>query len=205
MQNTLYSNKTLIWNMIMRAVLLFSLFVSFSIQANTVANIEIPDTIPHSNQAKNLLLNGAGIRTKFIFDIYVGALYLEKKLNNADAIYTQKGEKRVSMHFLYDEISKEKLTNAWSDGFNSNHSSEELEKLNTRITQFNNLFTPAKKGDVINLNFIPGKGTTVVVNNKQMGTVKGDDFFTAVLKIWLGEQPADSDLKNAMLGQIEDQ
>ena len=193
--------------MIMRTVLflLFSLFFSFAIQAQTIANIEIPDTISHSNPANKLVLNGAGIRSKFIFDIYVGALYLEKKQNNADAIYTQTGEKRVSMHFLYDEISKEKLTNAWSDGFNNNHSSEELGKLNTRITQFNNLFTAAKKGDVISLNLLPGKGTTVVVNNTKMGTVKGDDFFTAVLKIWLGDQPADSDLKNAMLGQTEDE
>lgn len=184
---------------------LICLFLSLTAHAQTVASIDIPDSISHSSQSTKLVLNGAGIRTKFIFDIYVGALYLEKKQNSANAVYTQQGEKRVSMHFLYDEISKEKLTNAWSDGFNSNHSSEELGKLNARITQFNNLFTPAKKGDVINLNFIPGKGTTVVVNNKKMGTVKGDDFFTAVLKIWLGDQPADSDLKNAMLGQIEDE
>lgn len=186
----------------MRVILLslLSLFFSLSIQAQTVADIDIPETISDSN----LVLNGAGIRTKFIFDIYVGALYLEKKHDNANAIYAQKGNKRIHMHFLYDEISKEKLTNGWSDGFNNNHSGDELKKLSSRITQFNNQFSTVKKGDVVNLNFIPGKGTTVEINNKKMDIIKGDDFFTAVLKIWLGDEPADSDLKNAMLGQVEE-
>lgn len=187
----------------MRLILLplLSLFFSLSIQAQTVANIDIPETISDSN----LVLNGAGIRTKFIFDIYVGALYLEKKHDNANAIYTQKGNKRIHMHFLYDEISKEKLTNGWSDGFKNNHSDNELKKLSSRITQFNNQFSAVKKGDVINLNFVPGKGTTVEINNKKMDIVNGDDFFRAVLKIWLGDEPADSDLKDAMLGNIDEQ
>ena len=187
----------------MRVILFafFSLCFSFSIHAQTVADIDIPETISDSN----LILNGAGIRAKFIFDIYVGALYLEKKQDNANAIYTQKGNKRIHMHFLYDEISKEKLTNGWNDGFKNNHSDDELKKLNSRITQFNSQFSAVKKGDVINLNFIPDKGTTVEINSKKMDIIKGDDFFTAVLKIWLGEEPADSNLKNAMLGHASNE
>ena len=180
---------------------LFGLFLSFSIQAQTIAEIEIANTVSHSEQSTKLILNGAGIRTKFIFDIYVGSLYLEKKQSTANAIYKAKGEKRISMHFLYDEVSKEKLVNGWNDGFENNHSSEELSKLNDRITQFNNYFVTVKKGDVINLNFIPTTGTNIIINGKTMGLVKGDDFFTAVLKIWLGDEPADSDLKTTMLGK----
>jgi len=104
------------------------------------------------------------------------------------------------MHFLYDEVSKDKLVNGWNDGFENNHTSEELLKLKTRIAQFNDLFITVKEGDVINLDFIPNKGTSVIINNKTMGLVKGDDFFVAVLKIWLGDEPADSDLKEGMLG-----
>ncbi len=180
---------------------LFSLFLSFSIQAQTIANIEIPDTVSHSEQSTKLVLNGAGIRTKFIFDIYVGSLYLESKQHSAKDIYKAPGEKRISMHFLYDEVSKEKLVSGWNDGFENNHSSEELAILKDRITQFNDLFITVKKGDVINLNFIPATGTYVVINGKTMGLIEGDDFFTALLKIWIGEEPADDDLKEAMLGK----
>lgn len=192
--------------MIMKTVLitLFGLVLSSSIQAKTVAGIEIPDTVSHSKQSTKLILNGAGIRTKFIFDIYIGSLYLEKQQRSAKDIYNAPGEKRISMHFLYDEVSKEKLVNGWNDGFENNHTDDELTKIKTQITQFNGLFITVKKDDVINLNFIPTTGTSVIINGKTMGLVKGDDFFISLLKIWLGEEPADDDLKEAMIGITSD-
>lgn len=183
---------------------LFSLLLSFSAYAKTVADINIPESVSHTAKSTKLILNGAGIRTKFVFNIYVGSLYLEKKVQTEKEIYTLPGDKRISMHFLYDEVSKEKLVNGWNDGFENNHSDNELSKIKTRVSQFNNLFITVKKGDVINLNFTPGTGTHVVINGKIKGTIKGDDFFTAILKIWLGDDPADSDLKQAMLGIDEE-
>ena len=59
----------------------------------------------------------------------------------------------------------------------------------------------AKKGDVIHLDFAPDAGTRVVVNGKPQGSaIAGDDFYTAVLRIWLGDKPADSDLKKGLVG-----
>lgn len=185
-------------------LVLSALLVSFSLHAQTVANQNIPESITQPGSTKKLVLNGAGIRTKFIFDIYIGALYLEQKQNAAADIYPLTGAKRIHMHFLYDEISKEKLTNSWSEGFKNNHNEDELSKLQSRIDQFNAMFTAVKKGDVINLDFQPEKGTTVIINKSTQGTVKGGDFYTALLKIWLGDQPADSDLKLAMLGTSSD-
>ncbi len=179
--------------------LLGSIF-SISVHAQTIADIEIADTVSHSSQSTKLVLNGAGIRTKFIFDIYIGSLYLEKKQLQAKDVYNAPGEKRISMHFLYDEISKEKLVNGWNDGFENNLSKDELVKFKDQINKFNNLFVAVKKGDVINLNFIPTTGTHIVINGKSQGIVEGDNFFIALLKIWLGDEPADSDLKEAMLG-----
>ena len=75
-----------------------------------------------------------------------------------------------------------------------------LTKFKAQIEQFNSFFVTVKKGDVINLNFIPTTGTKVIINNKNVGIVEGDMFFTALLKIWLGDEPADSGLKKAMLG-----
>jgi len=181
-------------------IALLSSIFSIPVHAQTITDIEIADTVSHSSQSTKLVLNGAGIRTKFIFDIYIGSLYLEKKQLQAKDVYNSPGEKRISMHFLYDEISKEKLVNGWNDGFENNLSKNELVKFKDQINKFNNLFVAVKKGDVINLNFIPTTGTRIVINGKSKGTVEGDDFFIALLKIWLGEEPADSDLKVAMLG-----
>jgi Chalcone isomerase-like len=190
------------WGFLMKLAFIFLLISlsSFSLQAKEVAGINIPENISFSDQSTKLVLNGAGIRTKFIFDIYIGSLYLEKKLNSAEAIYSLAGEKRISMHFLYDEIEKEKLISGWNTGFENNLTDEELIKFKSQIDQFNALFVTVKKGDVINLNFTPTTGTQMVMNSKVRGLVEGDSFFTALLKIWLGEEPADSDLKEAMLG-----
>ena len=179
--------------------LILSLFLPVT-HAKTIANIDIPNIVSHSDQSTKLILNGAGIRTKFIFDIYIGSLYLEKKQKTASAVYSAHGEKRISMHFLYDEVSKEKLIDGWNVGFKNNLTSDELTKFKAQIEQFNSFFVTVKKGDVINLNFIPTTGTKVIINNKNVGIVEGDMFFTALLKIWLGDEPADSGLKKAMLG-----
>ncbi len=184
-------------------LLTLSAFYSLSLQAKEIAGINIPDSTSISDQSTKLILNGAGIRTKFIFDIYIGSLYLEKKAHTAKEIYQLAGEKQISMHFLYKEVSKEKLTNGWTEGFENNLSEEQFKKIQPRLKQFNALFTTMKKGDVINMNLIPTTGTQVVINSKIMGVIEGDDFFTSLLKIWLGKEPADSDLKNAMLGSID--
>ncbi len=181
--------------------LLFSLFISFNIKAVTISGISIPDTVSHTDQSTKLILNGAGIRSKFFFDIYIGSLYLEKKHHTAQDIYNAHGEKRISMYFLSKKITKNKLVADWNDGFENNHSKAELLKLQSQIDQFNRLFIDVKKSDIINLNFIPTTGTFVIINEKTMGLVEGDNFFTALLKIWLGDDPLDSDLKKSMLSK----
>lgn len=187
----------------MRAYLitLFSLFVYLSANAQNISGVDISDSISLSKNSQPLILNGAGIRSKFIFDIYIGSLYLESKQTNANAVYQAKGQKSIRMHFLYDEVSQEKLVSGWNDGFAGNNSEDELVKLRPRIDQFNKFFITVNKGDVISLNFSASGGTEVVINNVSKGSIEGNDFFTAVLKIWLGDEPADEDLKTAMLGQ----
>jgi len=182
-------------------IALISLFFSFSVHAKNISDVDISESISLSENSKPLILNGAGIRSKFVFDIYIGGLYLEEKQTTTHAIYNAGGQKSIRMHFLYGEVSQEKLVSSWNDGFESNNSEEELKKLKPRIDQFNDFFISVKKGDSIHLNFSPSRGTEVVINNTNKGTIKGHDFFTAVLKIWLGDEPADEDLKAAMLGQ----
>lgn len=126
-------------------LLFISSFYPLSSQAKEVAGIQIPETISFSDQSTKLKLNGAGIRTKFIFDIYIGSLYLEKPAYTAKEVYSMPGEKRISMHFLYKEVNKEKLINGWNDGFNQNLTADELNKFKNKINQFNNLFITVKK------------------------------------------------------------
>ncbi|MFK5914654.1 MAG: chalcone isomerase family protein [Woeseiaceae bacterium] len=184
-------------------IILLSL-ASLTIQAREVAGINISETAAFTDQSTKLKLNGAGIRTKFIFDIYIGSLYLETRSNNTKDILKLHGEKRISMHFLYDEVSKEKLVNGWNEGFENNLSEKEFKVFQPQIIKFNTLFETVKSGDVIDLHFIPTTGTHVIINGNNKGLIESDPFFNALLKIWLGDKPADSDLKVAMLGLTKD-
>ncbi len=177
---------------------------STAIQARQLDDVVLPDSVTIEGTDVVLQLNGMGYRTKFIFNIYVGGLYTESRVESRDAVQALKGPKRVVMHMVYDEVSREKITNGWNDGFEENNSYEQLEKLQPRLKIFNSYFHNLKKGDVLLFDYIPEKGTRVTINGDVRGVVEGADFYSALLDVWLGDEPADGDLKEAMLGEEDD-
>lgn len=175
------------------------LFVS-SASAREVAGVHLDERIEVGPGATPLVLNGAGIRSKFFFKIYVGALYLPEPASEPDAILAMPGAKRVLMHFLYKEVDAEKLEATWREGFAANTSAEEHNALTERLDRFAAMFRTVKRGDRIRLDYLPETGTGVWLNDELQGTVRGEDFHRALLRIWLGDAPADNSLKAAMLG-----
>jgi hypothetical protein len=174
---------------------------SFAATAMEIEGVEIPDTLSLPNSDTTLVLNGAGVREKFFMDIYIGALYLESKTSTAKTILNDTGAASVLMHFLYSEVSKEKLTNGWSEGFEKNTSHAKMQAIEERITMFNKLFQTVHEGDVIRLDYLPESGTQVRINGEWRGKVEGNDFFRALLAIWLGEKPVTKSLRKGMLGE----
>ena len=74
-----------------------------------------------------------------------------------------------------------------------------MAQLAERIEQFNGFFPDVKKGDVVDVDYIPGAGTQVRINGDSKGAIEGEDFHKATLRIWLGTAPASAGLKKAML------
>jgi len=172
--------------------------VATNVYAIEMEGVQIADSANVGGQT--LVLNGAGIRTKFFFDIYIGALYLPSKTQSAETAINSKGNKRVWMYFLYDEVSKDKLTHGWTKGFEKN-SKANFEQLQTRLNQFNSFFHDMKKGDTVTYDFTADGRTAVMINDKPVGSIAGEDFQQALLAVWLGKKPADDDLKEAILGE----
>ncbi|MGB5259613.1 MAG: chalcone isomerase family protein [Gammaproteobacteria bacterium] len=166
-----------------------------------VGGIKVPDSIVLQGGDATLLLNGAGIRKKFFMNIYVGALYLPAKNPDAEAIIGDSGPASVDMHILHSEISREKITDGWEDGMQSNLGQGEMELLRPRLDQFNEMFRAVRKGDMIRIGYLPGIGTEVRINDERRGVVVGNDFFRALLRVWLGHSPVSKSLKQAMLGR----
>ena len=183
-------------------ILLLTLALSsFTVSAMEIEGVEIPDTLSLPNSDTTLLLNGAGIRKKFFMDIYIGALYLESQTSEAKAILHGTGAASVMMHFLYSEVSKDKITDGWTDGLEKNTSHTKMQTLQESLTSFNKLFRTVRKGDVIRIDYLPDNGTQVRINGEWRGTVEGNDFFRSLLSVWLGEKPVTKSLRENMLGK----
>ena len=180
-------------------LLLTGLLFSPLTSAREVAGIDIPETVQPASGSTPLVLNGAGIRKKFFFKIYVAGLYLPSRKTSSKAIVNMPGPKRVRMHFLYKEVERDKLVTGWQEGFENNLETNEFEKVASRLAKFNQLFRTMHRGDVIDLDYQPEEGTQVLFNGELQGQIEGDDFYAALLQVWLGQQPADADLKTALL------
>jgi hypothetical protein len=186
-------------------ILLQLAFFSVASEAGQLGDVSLPDKVTLEGSEVELQLNGMGYRTKFVFKIYIAALYTESGVNSRDAVQSLKGPKRVIMHMVYDEVEREKIIDGWNEGFEENNSDEQLEKLQARIDVFNSYFPDLKKDDVLLYDFIPEEGTRVTINGEVKGVIEGTDFYAALLDIWLGDEPADDDLKDAMLGIVDDE
>lgn len=180
--------------------LLLLVAVSSTCSATELAGVNVADTMTTDDGA-GLVLNGAGIRKKLFFDIYIAALYLEETMAGPDAILADEGHKRMLMHFLYKEIAPEKLVEAWNEGFEANLDETRLALLQGSIDRFNAMFETVKSGDEVIVDYIPGKGTCVQVKGEVKGVIAGREFNDALLSIWLGDKPVTTKLKSELLGE----
>ena len=166
--------------------------------AAEVGGVKLDDTATVGGAP--VVLNGAGIRTRAVFKVYVASLYVPAKAGTLDAVLA-KGPRRIQLNLLRN-LSGDQLTDAVNDGLRANLTAAEVEALKSETDQFVamvNTFGELKEGGVVTLDFFEG-ATRVGFNGAVKGTIAGDAFNRALTKIWLGEKPAQADLKSAMLG-----
>jgi len=167
-----------------------------------VGGVKVADTA--SVGGKTLVLNGAAMRQILIVKIYAIGLYVEKKSNSAAEILNVNTPKRIALHILR-EVNSDEFGQLFITSMNKNSTKEEKAKVVAQTSQFGEIFADmgaVKKGDVIWLDWIPGKGTVTYVNGKQIGDALPDLAFNqSVMRIWLGEHPPQSNIKPALLGE----
>lgn len=172
-----------------------------SLAATEVAGIRLDDTATVADQ--RLVLNGAGVRYKAIFKVYVAALYLPQKKETLKDILALPGAKRVAVVMLR-EVSSDDLGEAMIAGIRKNSTPDETRRFGLQLITMGDIFSKIpklKKGESFSVDWVPGKGTVVIVDGKPVADpIPGQSFYDAILKIWLGDDPADTNLKPAMLG-----
>lgn len=171
-------------------------------QGAELAGVRYPATTQVGNA--NLQLNGAGIRYKFVVKVYTAGLYLGQKSASPEQVLSQPGPKRMHVVMLR-EIDANELGKLFTRGMQDNAPREEFSKFIPGTLKLAEIFSAQKRlkaGDSFFVDFVPGVGTTVLVNGKPTAEpIKEPEFYSALLRIWLGPHPADSALKDALLGK----
>jgi len=175
--------------------LLATLLVAGTVSAATFKGVSLPNSYDLAGQT--LQLNGQGMRSKFFFSIYVGALYTPSRVHSASQVMKADLPKVIRMHFVYDEVSAEKLRDGFAESIDNNI--PDFSKT-ADAQKFLNIFSfDAVKNDTVDMQFTPGGTLTVLYNGKQVGQVKSAAASKAVLNIYFGPEPIKS-LKRGMLG-----
>ena len=172
-----------------------------SASALTVSGVDVPETADVSGQ--ELVLNGAGLRTKYVLaNVYVAGLYLPERSSSADSIIDSDQTRRISL-FMKRDLDADTFMEAFHEGLENNLDNEDMQSLGPKIDELDQLFAEVgslSKGDRLDLRFTDDQ-TEVSLDGELLDTVDGAQMQSALIKSWLGEQPAQDDLKSAMLGQ----
>jgi Chalcone isomerase-like len=178
------------------ALALSTLLFATAALAADVAGVKLPDTVTVSG--KTLKYNGAGLRKKAIFKVYVAALYVETPSKDPAALISSSQAKSMRLHMLRS-VEGPKISGAIVEGFELN-SQAALPQLKARLDQLAKLIPDVKEGDEIALTWIPDKGTEIATRGTTAGTIEGRDFADALFAVWLGPNPVQEDLKAALAG-----
>jgi Chalcone isomerase-like len=164
--------------------------------AAEVSGVAVPGSV--TVEGKALKLNGAGLRKKAIFKVYVAALYVEIPSKDSAALLAANGIKSMRLHILRS-LKGSQVSDAIAEGFERN-SKDQVPKLKPRLDKLSAMIPDVKEGDEIALTWVPDKGTVVSVLGTDRGTIEGRDFADALFAVWLGPDPVQDDLKKALLG-----
>lgn len=171
--------------------------------AAEIEGVQVDDAVTAAGGHK-LVLNGAGVRTKLaLMKLYVGALYLPAKKTDAEEIIKDPGAKRIVMHVLADELTAKELTASLNNAIAANHIPAEIALIEGRLRDLNRMMSTIgvlKKGGTVLLDYAPKTGTRIVINGEEKLVIKGEDFFQAMLRIWIGKKPVDGGLRRTLLG-----
>ncbi len=171
-------------------------------QPVTVSGVKYDDAM--DLKGSKLQLNGAGIRYRGPFKVYTAGMYLSKKAGTPEEAFAATGAKRISITMLR-EIDSGELGKLFTRGVEDNMEKAAFSKLIPGLMRMSQIFTDTKKlnpGDTFTIDWIPGTGTVISVRGVQQGEpFKEAEFYTALMRIWLGPSPADWKLKDNLLGK----
>ena len=166
-------------------------------QALKVNGVDVADGINLDNQ--KLVLNGAGVRSKFFVDAYIAALYLPAKSTDANAVIEGDETMAIRLQITSGMINSKRMSDSTRDGF-VRSTGGNLAPIEKEVDQLISAFKDEiKEGDIFDLVYSPEQGVTVSHNGVQKSQVQGFEFKKALFGIWLSDDSIQKSLRKAML------
>src|SRR5215471_5238338 len=162
-------------------VLLFLSSAVSNLDAASLAGVTLPDS--QQVAGKTLVLNGLGLRTKYMVKVYVAGLYLEQKSSDANAIIKADAPKRIVLQFVHG-ASKNQMTDAFNESFNDN-TPDAVKAMKPDIDKLLGAIDAVKVGDQMTFTYVPGTGTTYAMNGQDKVTIPGAKFGQVMFAVWL--------------------
>jgi hypothetical protein len=170
--------------------------------AYEVADIQLSEVVPATAERPELHLNGASLRELYLLiETYVGSLYLEKPSTDPQEILDSQTHKRMVFHVMMKKVGARRIANALQEALVMNVTKAQHKALGGEIQQMLSYFDgKMHRGDEAVFDYIPGKGTQVMIDNQVKGLIPGKDFYRAMLSIWIGDNPVGRSFKDDILG-----
>ena len=168
--------------------------------AAEVAGVKLADRVEMAGVP--LVLNGAGLRTRLLLKVYVIGLYVPARTTSAEAVIHAKQPRRVQLVMLR-AVDGETMWESFGEGIRRNASPAELAALAPRLAEAQRAFEEigqVSEGDVVDIDFAADGTGEIRYRGERKGAITGADLSSALLEIWLGADPVQSDLKKALLG-----
>ncbi|MFH1469439.1 MAG: chalcone isomerase family protein [Pseudomonadota bacterium] len=164
-------------------------------QAGELAGVTLPDTATLGGQS--LVLNGMALREKYFLDIYVGGLYLPAKTTDGATAINQDVAKKIEMSFIYSEVPAEKTIETYREvwALDPNYPA-----VQAQAETFCSWITTLHSGETMTIQYVPGEGTSLLVNGAKKGTIPGVEFMRVIFSNYLGPH-ANKVLRTGMLGK----
>ncbi len=181
-----------------RGVALWLALSTATVRAGEVSGVSMPDAV--SIAGRDLRLNGMGKRTETVFfKAYVIGLYLEKPTTDANAAITTDEAKRIVRRMLRD-VNTVKLSCMRVETGIMRNTGSLMPSIRARLDLLEQALPPLKRGNVLDITYLPGVGTVVTGQGREM-TIAGKDFSDALFAVWLGPKPVSEALKRQLLGE----
>jgi hypothetical protein len=160
-----------------------------------------PKTIKAAEQI--LKLNGSAIRTVFGIKVYQVGLYVIKPSKDENVIFGDRDKKRIQIKMLR-EVKGKKFESTIRKNIAKNFSPAEKDKFSKQNERFLECFVSKIMADetVVDIDFLPGEGTEVLLDGKRIDLIPGDDYYHALLRLWIGE-PLQESIKHGLMGKAK--